>query len=47
MHASNVAYEQLQADAEETHAEIENLRDELAKAHATIDKLSNALVDRL
>ena len=47
LHASNVAYEQLQADAEEAHEEIENLRDELTKAHATIDKLSNALVDRL
>lgn len=47
MHASNVAYEHLQADADEAHEEIENLRDELAKAHATIDKLSNALVDRL
>lgn len=47
LHASNVAFEHLQADADEANEEIENLRDELAKAHATIDKLSNALVDRL
>lgn len=47
LHASNVAYEHLQADADEANEEIENLRDELAKAHATIDRLSNALVDRL
>lgn len=47
LHASNVAFEHLQADADEAHEEIELLRDELTKAHATIDKLSNALVDRL